>query len=194
MTLPPSPRTGGPGWLTSWTAELRRRAIDLGRGRRRAAALGFAAGVVGGALAVVVLAAGHPYEKKLPTVAWALAALVLDALVLLACWQGWHRTVRIFAGNAPPPASMAGIRLRTALPGMAALLVSLIGVVFSALAPLAALSHGHAGWTEVLSLVAVVLALGCGAAPIWLWVNLLPVQQNRMILSAVDRPRRRPAR
>lgn len=177
MGEPTSLRTGGPGWLATWPVEQRRRVGHLARRRQRAAGLAVLAAVVGGALAGVVLAGGHPVERKLPSLAWALVALLVDAVVLALCWVGWIRTGRIFEGRLLPPASMARIRLRTGLSGMAALLISLVGVVFSALAPLAALGRGHAGWTEGISLVAVVLALVCGVAPVWLWVNLLPVQK-----------------
>ena len=172
--------TGSAGWLSTWPAEQRRRVVDLGRRRRREATAWLAVGVLGVVLAVVTLTAGHPAVTDLPSAAWAMVALAVDAVVLLLCLRGWARTVAIFAGDAPPPTSMAGIRLRTAVPGMAALVMSLIGALFSTISPLVALSRGQFGWAEAATFVAAALAVGCGIAPVRLWVNLLPVQQSAL--------------
>lgn len=159
--------------FSAWPEGYRQQVADHGRRRQRAAAAWLRAAAAGVALGCVVLAVGRPGVDT-TGIGFVLAALAVDAVALLLCRHGWATVVRVADGRVRPPASLAGVRLRTGLLAMAGLVLSMVGAVLSVLGPAVAFHQRTAGWTELGSVVVVALAVGCGCALRFLWVRALP--------------------
>lgn len=167
-------------WLAAAGATERSAVAVLARRRQRGLVASLAVVAVGLIICAVAIVAAPATQADLPERAAVpvLIALLVDALALWLSLSGWRNISRALAAPTTGQMQIGPGRVRGAVAGLLAFLVSLVSAVFAMTSPIVAFARAQATWPDAAIVVGTVLAIGCGIVALLRWPNLLPIRKQ----------------